>query len=77
MNFFIDTADIRLQGTSSISYPRKNFRIYSKCKSGKYQTKLYTPTHDESDLVINGKYSFKENAAPVSCWCLKADFAES
>ena len=77
MNFFIDTADIRLQGTSSISYPRKNFRIYSKCKSGKYQTKLYTPTHDESDLVIDGKYAFKENAAPVSCWCLKADFAES
>ena len=77
MNFFIDDADIRLQGTSSISYPRKNFRIYSKAKSGKYQTKLYTPTHNNEDLVDNGKYSFKENAAPVSCWCLKADFAES
>lgn len=77
MNFFIDDADIRLQGTSSISYPRKNFRIYSKSKSGKYQTKLYTPTHNSEDLVTGGKYSFKENAAPVSCWCLKADFAES
>ena len=77
MNFFIDDADIRLQGTSSISYPRKNFRIYSKSKSGKYSTKFYTPTHDEGDLVANGKYSFKQGSAPVSCWCLKADFAES
>ena len=77
MNFFIDDADIRLQGTSSISYPRKNFRIYSKSKSGKYSTKFYTPTHDESDFVANGKYSFKVGSAPVTCWCLKADFAES
>ena len=76
-NFFIDAADIRLQGTSSISYPRKNFRIYSKSKSGKYATKLYTPTHEQDDLVANGKYSFKEGAAPVTCWCLKADYAES
>lgn len=76
-NFFIDDADIRLQGTSSISYPRKNFRIYSKSKSGKYQTKLFSPTHNAADLVENGKYSFKPNAAPVSCWCLKADYAES
>ena len=77
MNFFIDDADIRLQGTSSISYPRKNFRIYSKSESGKYATKFYTPTHDNSDLVDSGKYSFKSGSAPVTCWCLKADFAES
>lgn len=77
MNFFIDDADIRLQGTSSISYPRKNFRIYSASKSGKYATKFYTPTHENEDLVTNGKYSFKAGSAPVTCWCLKADFAES
>ena len=76
-NFFLDDADIRLQGTSSISYPRKNFRIYSKSKSGKYQTKLYSPTHNEEDLIASGKYSFKPRAAAVSCWCLKADYAES
>ena len=76
-NFFLDDADIRLQGTSSISYPRKNFRIYSISKSGKYQTKLYSPTHNEEDLVESGKYSFKPRAAAVSCWCLKADYAES
>lgn len=77
MNFFIDDADIRLQGTSSISYPRKNFRIYSTSKSGKYNPKLYVGTHTENDLVTGGKYAFKEGSAPVSCWCLKADFAES
>ena len=77
MNFFLDDADIRLQGTSSISYPRKNFRIYSISKSGKYNTKLYSPTHSASDLVASGKYAFKQGSAPVSCWCLKADYAES
>ena len=76
-NFFLDDADIRLQGTSSISYPRKNFRIYSISKSGKYNTKLYSPTHNEGDLIASGKYSFKPRAAAVSCWCLKADYAES
>lgn len=76
-NFFLDDADIRLQGTSSISYPRKNFRIYSISKSGKYNTKLYSPTHNDGDLIASGKYSFKPRAAAVSCWCLKADYAES
>jgi len=77
LNFFIDNADIRLQGTSSISYPRKNFRIYSKSKSKKYNTKMYSPTHNSEDIVAGGKYSFKEGSAPVTCWCLKADYAES
>ena len=77
MNFYIDDADIRLQGTSSISYPRKNFRIYSASKSGKYNTKLYSPTHDSHDLIESGKYAFKTGSAPVNCWCLKADYAES
>lgn len=77
-NFFIDNANIRLQGTSSISYPRKNFRIYSvKQKKASFDSKFYSPTHNESDLIESGKYSFKNGAAPVTCWCLKADFAES
>ena len=28
-------------------------------------------------IVSNKKYSFKDGAIPVKCWCLKADFAES
>lgn len=65
---------IRLQGTSSMGYPRKNYRIYSKqgviyqgCnQNGEGGTKLSKP-----------KYSLSDTAAPVNCWCLKADFAES
>ena len=79
---------LRLQGTSSLNYAIKNFRIYSK------KAKMFTnfgydlleKTNAEiSDLENSGaliaksspKYSMSENAAPVTCWCLKADFAES
>lgn len=65
---------IRLQGTSSMGYPRKNYRIYTKqgviyqgCdKNGEGGQKLSKP-----------KYSMSSTAVPVNCWCLKADFAES
>ncbi len=73
-NFTIEQADIRLQGTSSISYPRKNFRIYSKSKSKKYNTVMYD---GEGQVVPDGKYAFKDGSAAVTCWCLKADYAES
>ena len=74
LNFTIEQADIRLQGTSSISYPRKNFRIYSKSKSKKYNTIMRDAN---GEVVEGGKYSFKHGSAPVTCWCLKADYAES
>ena len=70
-NFSVTRARVRPQGTSSMKYPKKNFRFY---------------TDEEDDTVLldyegkvieDRKYSFKDKAAPVSCWCLKADFAES
>jgi hypothetical protein len=73
-NFTITDANIRLQGTSSISYPRKNFRIYSKTKYGNFNTQM---TDGDGNVVEGGKWSFKDGAAPVTCWCLKADYAES
>lgn len=69
-SFTMKNAAMRPQGTSSMLYPKKNFRIYTK--------KL-----DNTVLTVNGQtvtdklYSFKGNAQPVDCWCLKADFAES
>lgn len=79
---------LRLQGTSSLNYAIKNFRIYSK------KAKMFTDfgydlleksNTEISDLENSGaliaksspKYAMSENAAPVTCWCLKADFAES
>lgn len=63
-------SQIKLQGTSSLNYPRKNFKIYA----GKKCDKFYNYLGQE---VSSKLYSFKDEAVPVGCWCLKADFAES
>lgn len=64
-------AAMRPQGTSSMGYPKKNFRIYTQ----KLDT---TVVYDATGNVVADKlYSFKQGAQPVNCWCLKADYAES
>lgn len=64
-------AAMRPQGTSSMGYPKKNFRIYT-------QKVANTILYDSNGKIVSDKlYSFKEGAIPVDCWCLKADYAES
>lgn len=59
------------QGTSSMGYPKKNFRLYTRKHD---DTKIF----DYQGYEINNRlYSFKEGAQPVDCWCFKADYAES
>ena len=70
-SFTMKGAAMRPQGTSSMGYPKKNFRIYTQKVDG---TILYDANGNE---VADKLYSFTENAQPVSCWCLKADYAES
>lgn len=77
LNFRIENACVTPQGTSSMKYPRKNFRIYTN----KFEdTILYDFNNNQ---VEDRKYSFTTDerggkvAARVDCWCLKADFAES
>lgn len=70
-NFTMQNAALRIQGTSSLAYPRKNFRFYT-------QKEESTVVRDADGNIIEDKlYSFKDGAQPVDCWCLKADFAES
>ena len=70
-NFTMKNAALRIQGTSSLAYPRKNFRFYT-------QKEESTMVYDADGNIIPDKlYSFKDGAQPVNCWCLKADFAES
>lgn len=70
-NFRMKNAALRIQGTSSLSYPRKNFRFYT-------QKEESTVVYDSEGKKVESKlYSFKDGAQPVDCWCLKADFAES
>lgn len=70
-SFRLSNAVMKPQGTSSMGYPKKNFRIYTRENEN---TILY---NSEGDIVEDRLYSFKDNAQPVDCWCLKADYAES
>ena len=70
-SFRMEGAAMRPQGTSSMGYPKKNFRIYTQKLDN-------TIVYDSTGAVIKDKlYSFKDGAQPVNCWCLKADYAES
>jgi hypothetical protein len=70
-NFKMKNAALRIQGTSSLAYPRKNFRFYT-------QKEASTVVYDAEGKILKDKlYSFKDGAQPVDCWCLKADYAES
>lgn len=70
-SFIIKNGALRPQGTSSMSYPKKNFRLYTQKKDN-------TILYDSDGNVVESKlYSFKEGAQPVNCWCFKADYAES
>lgn len=64
-------AQMRPQGTSSLTYPRKNLRLYTNKRDD-------TVVYDyEGKVIANKKYAFKPGAQPVNCWTIKADFAES
>ena len=71
LNLTLTNAIMRPQGTSSMSYPKKNFRIYSQRNS---RTKMYDFQGNE---VTDRLYAFKVGAQRVKVWCLKADYAES
>lgn len=71
-DFIIYQCGLRIQGTSSTTYPRKNYRIYFS-RSTKYGTQLYVNGVEVADF----KYSFKPGARPIDIFCLKADFSDS
>lgn len=70
-SFKMKNAAMRPQGTSSMGYPKKNFRIYTQKRD---DTVLYNAN---GEVVADKLYSFTKGAQPVNCWCLKADYAES
>lgn len=82
-NMTLVDVSMRCQGTSSMNYPKKNFRFYTQADNkdedpsvGPYTTKMYD--YQGNELIgADRLYSFKNNAQPVKCWCLKADYAES
>ena len=85
LNFHLVGGCIRLQGTSSLAYPIKNYRIYFK-NASKVAGQLYLGCDEQGvggELQEEAVYSFRpasgsqKQAAPVDCFCLKADYAES
>lgn len=72
-DFVAYNVGLRIQGTSSTTYPRKNYRIYFQ-RLDKYEgCRLEVNGVNVPDMT----YSFKPGARPVSIWCLKADFSDS
>ena len=71
-DFIARNVGLRIQGTSSTTYPRKNYRLYFE-RSEKYGTTLEVNGVNVPDL----KYAFKPGARPISIFCLKADFSDS
>ncbi|MDE7345438.1 MAG: hypothetical protein K2N48_01710, partial [Muribaculaceae bacterium] len=70
-SFKIEDGVMTPQGTSSMSYPKKNFRLYTQKKDS-------TILYDADGKVVGDKlYAFKKGSQPVNCWCFKADVAES
>ena len=70
-SFSMKNAAMRPQGTSSMSYPKKNFKLYTHQLDN---TEVYDY---EGNLIESKLYAFKDKAQPVDTWCLKADYAES
>lgn len=85
LNFKLVGGCIRLQGTSSLAYPIKNYRFYIK-NSAKVAGDLYLGVDENGNggtLSSTPKWSFMnvsdsgKKPSPTDVWCLKADFAES
>lgn len=70
-SFTMKSAAMRPQGTSSMSYPKKNFRLYTNKVDN---TEVYDY---QGNKIEDNLYAFKDNAQPVDVWCMKADYAES
>jgi len=80
-NMTLINPSMRCQGTSSMAYPRKNFRFYTQADNkDETQPRYTTQMYDWEGNELTGDdrlYSFKDGAQPVKTWCLKADYAES
>lgn len=76
-SFTMTNATLTPQGTSSMAYPKKNFRLYTR----KYTQAVLKDY--EGNVIDDGLYSFRaatetqKAAQRVGIWCTKADYAES
>lgn len=80
-NFTLTDFSLRCQGTSSMDYPRKNFRFYLQKDAADTSVPAYTTRMfdwEGKELLAKKRvYAFKDGSQPVKTFCLKADYAES
>lgn len=72
-SFVLNRGRIRIQGTSSTTYPRKNYRLYFDVKKKDAENTLTVG----GVLKSKNRYAFKPNSPEVGLFTMKADFAES
>lgn len=77
-DFILKNCYIRIQGTSSTKYPRKNYRIYfAKGVSPTLFINGIEQTAVDSKGNRKNKYSMRPGALPMNLFCMKCDYSDS
>lgn len=78
-DFVLRNCYVRIQGTSSTKYPRKNYRIYMS-KGGELLA-LYIngvlQTAVDSKGKLKNNYRMRPNGKAANLYCMKADYSDS
>ena len=86
-DFELKQCNVRIQGTSSTKYPRKNYRVYLAKSKNKNSITINGKEHKAPILSINGviqnedgsknKYKMREDSIPMNLFCMKCDYSDS
>ncbi len=78
-DFVLKGCYVRIQGTSSTKYPRKNYRIYMN--KGGESLALYVngelQTETDSKGKVKNKYKMRPGSKANNLYCMKADYSDS
>lgn len=77
-DFVLKNCYMRIQGTSSTKYPRKNYRIYfAKGTSPTLFINGVEQTEAGSDGKRKNKYPMRPGSIPMNLFCMKCDYSDS
>ena len=77
-DFILQNCYIRIQGTSSTKYPRKNYRIYfAKGTNPTLFINGVEQTAIDSKGKRKNKYTMRPGSIPINLFCMKCDYSDS
>lgn len=78
-SFTFNNVEVKVQGTSSSGYPRKNFTMTFENEDGEAVPIIFTGKRDGIDYVNEPMDDFKmfDDSVPTNSFCFKADYASS